>query len=242
MKEKIYTIPINDAFDMDTECAICEFEKKEENEYVEYTLGASMMEPDARIFTNERGFCQRHTSMLFNCENKLSLALVLKTHVDDLLKTFDQVRDMALSDKKKTSFFSKATDYPADDIAEKISSRANSCAVCERLDDIMDKFLSNVLYLYDKDPDFKTKFLSSKGFCLKHYSLLLKKAKDDLKGETLKDFCVNLSNLQKANFSRLSEDIDWFTKKFDYRYANEGWKTSRDAVPRGCNKVGSFVD
>ena len=28
MAEKIYTIPINDAFDMDTECAICEFQKR----------------------------------------------------------------------------------------------------------------------------------------------------------------------------------------------------------------------
>lgn len=242
MKEKIYTIPINDAFDLDTECPVCVFEKKEEQERIEYTLGASMMEPDARIFTNERGFCHRHTSMLFKCENKLSLALVLKTHIDDLLKDFDGACELASSECRKSGLFNKSKDYPIEELENKIASRANSCAVCEQLGDIMDKFIENILYLYESEPDFKTKFLSSKGFCLNHYLMLVSKAKKCLKGATLKDFCINLSQLEKANFSRLSEEIDWFTKKFDYRYAKEDWKTSRDAVPRGCEKIGSYVD
>ena len=78
MKEKIYTIPINDAFDKDSECPVCEFEKEQELLKIEYTLGASMMEPDERIFTNERGFCEKHTGMLIKQDNKLSFALVLK--------------------------------------------------------------------------------------------------------------------------------------------------------------------
>ena len=242
MKEKIYTIPINDAFDLDTECAICEFEKKEEQERIEYTLGASMMEPDARIFTNDRGFCQRHTSMLFKCENKLSLALVLKTHIDDLLSTFDKVCDMADLPVQKSGLFSKNKDYPIDEIGNSVSKRSESCAVCDNLNDIMDKFIDNILYLYGSDSEFKKKFLSSKGFCLNHYALLLKKAKKSLKGATLKDFCVNLSELEKVNFKRLSDEVDWFTKKFDYRYAKEDWKTSRDAVPRGCEKIGSYLE
>ena len=82
MKEKIYTIPINDAFDIDCECPVCEFENQQEKQRIEYTLGASMMEPDSRIFTNKLGFCKHHTSMLLKCENKLSFALVLKTHIE----------------------------------------------------------------------------------------------------------------------------------------------------------------
>ena len=242
MAEKIYTIPINDAFDMDTECAICEFQKKEERECIEYTLGASMMEPDARIFTNERGFCHRHISMLFKSENKLSLALVLKTHIDDLLSTFEETCSLAASENQKNGLFSKQKEYPINNIEEKISQRAHKCAVCERVDNIMDKFLENILCLYSKDNDFKTKFLNSKGFCLNHYSYLLKMAKKAYRGNTLKDFCINLSNLQKNNFLRLGDEIDWFTKKFDYRYANEDWKTSRDAVPRGCTKVGGYIE
>ena len=241
MKEKIYTIPINDAFDMDTECALCEFLKKEEQERIEYILGASMMEPDARIFTNENGFCQRHTSMLFKCENKLCLALVLKTHTDELIKSFDKVCTLSEEEGKK-SVFSKGKAYPIDEMENIVSNRSKSCACCKSLEDITDKFVENILYLYEKEPDFKNKFNSSKGFCLNHYALLLTKAKKHMKGDSLKDFCVNLAKIQKENFERLSDEIDWFTKKFDYRYANEDWKTSRDAVLRGCEKIGSYIN
>ena len=47
MKEKIYTIPINDAFDKNCECAVCAFMREEEKKLIDYTVGASMMEPDA---------------------------------------------------------------------------------------------------------------------------------------------------------------------------------------------------
>jgi biotin carboxylase len=52
--------------------------KAQEQKIIEYTLGASMMEPDFRIITNELGFCEYHTSMLIKQENKLSKDLYEK--------------------------------------------------------------------------------------------------------------------------------------------------------------------
>lgn len=41
--------------------------------------------------------------------------------------------------------------------------------------------------------------------------------------------------------ARLFEEINWFIKKFDYRYADEPWKTSRDSLFRSIIKlVGNF--
>ena len=40
---------------------------------------------------------------------------------------------------------------------------------------------------------------------------------------------------------RVKEDVSWFTKKFDYRYKDESWKNSRDAVIRGCEKTAMYV-
>ena len=37
MKEKIYTIPVNDAFDKDCECPLCAMYQELENNAVEYT-------------------------------------------------------------------------------------------------------------------------------------------------------------------------------------------------------------
>ena len=108
MKEHIYTIPINESFDKDCECPICEFMKKEEMDLVEYTLGASMMEPDERERSNVTGYCKRHFSMLFEKPNKLSLALVLQTHLEELRKNIEADKDNVTKSKK--SLFNKTDD------------------------------------------------------------------------------------------------------------------------------------
>ncbi len=240
MKEKIYTIPINDAFDKHSECAVCEFEKQQEKLRIEYTLGASMMEPDSRIFTNNRGFCEHHTSMLLSQENKLSFSLVLKTHIDELIEQFEQL-DVALNEQQKQKLFAKNKADTIDLLEQAVASRHNSCAVCEKLGEIMDSFTDNLIYLYFAEDEFRQKFNSSNGFCLKHYCLLVKGAKKHLKGQKLKDFCINLNKLEIENFRRVRDDVDWFAKKFDYRYKDQDWKNSRDSVPRASQKISGCV-
>ena len=61
MKETIYTIPINEAFDTECSCAICAIENRIESEEIEYALGPAMMEPDFRIISNQKGFWHRRS-------------------------------------------------------------------------------------------------------------------------------------------------------------------------------------
>src|SRR5690554_2113317 len=80
MKEKIYTIPVTDAFKNDCECPMCILDKKLEDENVEYILGPFLMEPEGRIQTNKEGFCQKHFEMLYNTQaNRLGLGLIVDT-------------------------------------------------------------------------------------------------------------------------------------------------------------------
>lgn len=84
MKEKIYTIQVTEAFRKDCECCMCILEKQLEDESVDYILGASLMEPDHHMITNEKGFCSKHFEMLYNKqENRLGLGLVIDTHLVD---------------------------------------------------------------------------------------------------------------------------------------------------------------
>ena len=64
MKEQLYTIPVNDAFDKDCECPICAMRKVLETNAVEYTMGPSYMEDDVRMNTDKMGFCREHMNML----------------------------------------------------------------------------------------------------------------------------------------------------------------------------------
>lgn len=232
MKENIYTIPLNDAFSTDCECPICEFIKKEEASRVEYALGASMMEPDERILSNELGYCQRHTQQMFNFGNKLSHALVLETRLKYLTDSLVKYRKKAVVPVKTLLGTQKKT----------VLNDSKTCVVCTRLEKILGDFISNLFYLYKKDDEFKAKFLSSKGFCVPHFEYIANKAYENFKGQALAEFMNELCDLQQKNLERVIEDVEWFTKKFDYRYRDEDWKNSKDAVIRGCQKISGYIE
>ena len=83
MKEKIYTIPVNDAFRRnDRDCPLCVLREGLETQLLDYYLGPSLMEPDVRVSTNERGFCRTHANALHARENnRLGLGLMLHTRL-----------------------------------------------------------------------------------------------------------------------------------------------------------------
>ena len=91
MLEKIYTIPVNEAFDACRDdatcgCPICVLRKRLEGDEIEIIMGAAMMEPDIRIKTNEQGFCGRHFDMMLERNNRLGLALILESHLAEVRK------------------------------------------------------------------------------------------------------------------------------------------------------------
>jgi len=60
MKEKIYTIPVNDAYAAAGRCPLCTLEATMTGQLLEYYLGPALMEPDVRKATNDKGFCREH--------------------------------------------------------------------------------------------------------------------------------------------------------------------------------------
>lgn len=60
MAEQIYTIPVNDAFDSECECPMCQMQRELERNAIEYTMGPSYMEDDNRAMTDKLGFCSHH--------------------------------------------------------------------------------------------------------------------------------------------------------------------------------------
>lgn len=238
MKEHIYTIPINDAFDTDCECPICHFMKQEEMKIITYTLGASMMEPDERERTNASGFCKHHFSKLLAQTNKLSLALILETHLTEIRKKMEY--DSTNAKYSKKNLFGKNDNVSR--IVDNYNSFNNGCVICDKLDDIENKFVDNILELYKTENEFQKKFERSKGFCLPHFTLLVEMAQKVFFGEKLKEFYDTVYDIEVKNLNRVQEDITWFTKKFDFRNSDADWKNSKDAVPRTTEKIIGYVD
>ena len=233
MKEKIYTIPVNDAFDLDCECPICELERKTENDTLEFLLGPSMMEDDMRVKTNEEGFCNRHFKKMYDKQNRLSLALILETHIErslEKLKKSNPGKSINKNKKKSLKF---------SDVSKSIAS---SYILCTRLEFFMDKYIYVIFHLLKNDSAFKKKFKEKKGFCLNHTTLLLNESQKYLPQKEYEDFVKIVYNMQIENFERLKEEVNWFTKKFDYRFKDEPWKNSKDSIKRSIEKLSGYMD
>ena len=233
MKEKLYTIPVNEAFDLDCECPVCVMRRNLEKASIEFTLGPSYMEDDVRLVTDRIGFCANHSKELYRQQNRLGLALILKTHMDEMIK---EVELLAKTPALGGGLFKKK-EAPVVEYMKKLEA---SCVVCKRVEDVFERHVATVFYLYEKEADFRVKFAASKGFCNKHYAMLYEGAQSALSGKLQAEFLETLNNLYLENMKRVRDDLEWFTDKFDYRNADAPWKNSQDALPRTLLKVNSI--
>lgn len=227
--EKIYEIPVNEAFDNDCECALCFLEKNLEDKNTEFFLGPAMMKPEFRIETNKKGFCRRHLSKMLENQNRLPLSLMLDTHLNSLNEILDRKKGI-----KKTR--------DIDFILTELSAFENSCAVCDYINDTFVRYINVILYMWQKNEEFRDKLLSSKGFCVPHFYQLLKTAKKELSKKEFTAFSDMLTDIEVREMKRINEEINWFTKKFDYKNKDADWKNSKDAPQRTVMKLKKFTE
>ncbi len=219
--EQIYTTHINEHFkraaaDHGCGCPVCSlFRMLEENE-LDLIMGASMMEPDVRIRTNEEGFCAIHSKMMLGRKNRLSLALTLESHLNQLR---GEVADKPLL----------VPGFPA---RSRLSELELSCYVCRRTNLNFTHLVENIIYVWSADEGFRGLFSEQPYFCLPHWHAMLETAKARLPKKTYSGFAKAAADVVLPYFDSLREDVSWFCKKFDYRYDEEPWGNSKDSVER----------
>ncbi|HBN83622.1 MAG TPA: ABC transporter substrate-binding protein [Clostridiales bacterium] len=243
MKEKIYTIPVTDAFRQDCECPLCVLEKDLEDRAVQFVLGPSLMEPDKRDDTTEKGFCRRHFTKLFNArENILGLSLIINSHLEHVTDLIEKASPKSIGKGKRKLFDKSQSVQGAQKTVGVLDRLESTCEVCDRIDSTMDRYLEVILYLYGKEDEFRRMFKEHKGFCLPHLNMLLKSTGKYMRGEKAEEFISVVLNIEVENLKRIYGDMDWFIKKFDYRYQNEPWKNSQDAVQRTIEKLVKYTE
>ena len=221
MAEHLYTIAINEHFGKKCGCPVCSLRNMIEKNEIDAITGAAMMEPSVRIQTNRHGFCFDHFSMMMKNGKRLPVALILQSHLEEIEAALDGAKP------------EKAEKY--------LRALTGDCYVCAKMNEKMERVLSNVVYLWHTDEKFRTLFSDQPGFCLPHYRRLTALAQEKMSKKQLHDFASALSSVQDAYLAALNEDISWFCKKFDYRYDAEPWYNSRDAVERAIKFLSSDI-
>lgn len=240
MKEKLYTIPLNDAMMANDECPFCFVERKVEQDLMDFVLGsaASYMESDVRDATDRAGFCRAHFKKMFDYGNTLGNAWILKTHLMRLSQ------EMAQEFKKYSParsggglFKSKSSEGCANSVSAWIEEKEKSCYICNQFNDTFNRYMDTFFIMYRKDEDFREMVRKSKGFCLSHFGHLCEYGQRHLSEKERASFYPELFKLMEANMDRIFEDVAWMVEKFDYRNKDADWKNSKDSIQRAMQKL-----
>jgi len=243
MKEKLYTIPLNDAVNAQDECPFCYVERAIEQDLLNFVLGSasSYMEADIREMTDKAGFCRMHFQKMFDYGNTLGNAWILKTHykkmIEEMQKQFSGFKPGKSSLKDKLHKTTESTNA----IGVWTRQKKNSCYICNHYEKTYPRYMDTFFYLFKQDDAFRDKIQNSKGFCLPHFKLLLACADHELSGKTLEDAKAEVTALELTHLKRINDEVNWFTKKFDYRNQNEPWGNSKDAPQRAMEKLSKFL-
>ena len=238
MAEQLYTIPINEAFEEYDGCPLCRLRRKLEKQSLEYIMGAAMMEPDIRIVTNQLGFCREHFHTMLGMGSRLSLALMLESHLQYLWENTPE------PDGKAPGRLGKIRKYDGESPGKEMTARAESCYVCARVRDFEKKCVSNVVYIYKKDPAFPDKLRAQPYFCLEHAGALLDAAKNELSEEKYLALSRDLLSKTRDHLAELKQNITAFCRSFDHRNAgNSMTPEARGAVDAAVQFLsGDFSD
>ena len=213
MNYHIGTSLILQEFKPSCECPLCKIEKIVEENILFQFLNDAVMEDDTRARVNKLGFCADHFDMLFARQNKLSVALQSITRTNALKK------EIAAKDAKS-----------AKKAAESLKKLTSTCIVCDIVGDHMTRYAKTVAQLYANEGDFRDRLLSTKGFCMKHYAMLLEHSA--CAGGRAKSYLADLCALEKRHLDRMTDELQWFCDKHDYRNREKPLGASADALPR----------
>ena len=210
---------IKEKFNTDCECPLCEIKKVVEEQFLHEFLNDAVMEDNTRIKVGKNGFCARHFDMLFNRQNKLSVALQIGTRVDKLQPLFEPQLNVRSAIK----------------LAQALEKSSTTCVICELVEESMVKYYKTIAQMFERERDFFKTLISSKGFCIHHYAELLKYSRHA--GFVSKEYLKILGNTQKRNMERLQEELKKFCDKHDYRNALEPLGSAETALPRMREKL-----
>ena len=218
MRDTIYTIPLTDVFEPRDGCPLCRLYDILEQRCVEYIMGAAMMEPDVRVETNRLGFCRRHFDMMLARKNRLSIALMLESHLDHI--------SQEILTEKGTAPVRKGHSAAVE--------LAGSCYVCRKIDGVLDTMIANLLAVWGRDPGFRELYSDQQFLCYPHAAQLLEAAPGELGKKQLPEFRKVTLELAKKQLDPLKEDITTFCRSFDYRNASTPAELGRcrDSVER----------
>lgn len=224
MRYELETIPIWDALKSDSECFICSLMQEAQADSLRFYLGSSVMNPSTRAAVNETGFCAHHYDMLIKEEKPHALAVMEKSHFQQTIDSMDKAFDSLLKShnpRKALAFFDGS-----------VIKRNEGCLICQRMEERLNRYAFTTAYLWARDEDFRKALEASKGLCLEHLRVILKLSSDAMDARLQKLFLEQMRDLEKRNFQRLMDQLDWMTDQYKAENRERPWNGCENSQKR----------
>lgn len=173
---------------------------------------------------------------LYDYGNTLGAALMLQTYMAGLLEEFQYEAENFELPPKKSLFGSKKPASATDAYWQRLQQRVDSCFLCDKIEYNMQRYLET-FFVLTREPEFRKKVETSKGFCLRHFARLLQMAEEKLPNSQREWFYKTVFSLMEEHLVRVKGDLDWLVAKYDYRNAGKPWGNSQDALQRAMQKL-----
>lgn len=219
MREDICSIPIGELFGPKKGCPFCRMDAMLEGRLAEYITGAAMMEPDVRIETNRLGFCARHFDRICQTGSRLSVALILESHLHEL---------------EEREFSAKTPRLPRRRRGEDGGGESGSCFICENMEKNRRHLIDIAVKMWQEDEDFRALYAEQEFICLPHLKRLLQEA-ERLPKRLAPAFVQETRRLSQAYLQEVQKDVTHFCRMFDYRNNGGDWGNSKDSIERAIS-------
>ena len=217
MQENICSIPVNDVFLPRDRCPMCRMREMLEERKAEYITGSAMMEPSVRIKTNEQGFCFRHFEQMVRLGKRLSNALILESHLQQISEQFVPVVPPKKPDKKKMAA---------------LGAMLGDCFICRDIKQNMENMVRIVHAMWISEPEFRQLYSQQQFICLEHFYLLMNVDQKGL-GKSYQAFYEETARLTGTYLNKLREDVHHFASMTDYRsIGSNNWAGTKDSIER----------
>ena len=95
--------------------------------------------------------------------------------------------------------------------------------------------------MWKTQQEFREKFASQKGFCIPHFSKILKYATEGLNEKEFKEFYHTTVNMQENVQNRLYENISDFVMLFDHNNTNKNPSDSvKNSIKYSVHNISSL--
>jgi hypothetical protein len=233
---------VHDAYAEAGACPLCSLVDAAEIRYLASFLGARAMAPEARVLTNEKGFCPEHTLRLYRGHNPLGLAVMTHTHLQRQLPALRKALADARSPERRVRGPRRrrggdGTNDSLDVLAGLIVELRDRCQICEMLAADRDRWAYTIVYLWKHDPEFPARLEASRGFCLDHLRTVVFSARDQLGAAELERFLAQVLAQADAGLGRLEAEVLDFTQLFQHSVSGPGTEEQRGALARALQAL-----